>query len=520
VTNDRELAGDALPNYDLADEIGRGGWGVVYAAEHRSLGRPVAVKVLPRAFGADPDVRSRFLDEARVVASLDHPHIVPLFDFVEHEGLCLLVMEHMPGGTLLDRMEGDRPLGVGSACAVSLATLAALSHAHAKGVLHRDIKPENVLFNATGVPKLADFGIAKVVGGATEKRTATGVIMGTPAYMAPEQVVGDPVGPTTDVYAMGVMLYELLSGQLPFASTGDPITQLFRHVHEAPRPLLESAPGIAPPLAEVVHKAMAKTPGDRHADAAAFARALDAAARKVLGAGWLSDSDVTVLATRNELDAGHGDRDAMSPPAEVAGHHAAPDTSPTPGRTDATIMATPAPSAPPAPTAQPPTTPPPTPAPAPAGGPPGAPAPAAAAPAPATAAPEGGGRNGGRLGVLVGALALVVVLVGVAVFVLGGNGGDDTADNQTTAPEAAQTSDITAAEAASFTQICEEDLRSDLCGCTLEKALEELTPEEFRANQQLMIDTANDPDIDAATPTVAVEELLTECAEELGLIRS
>lgn len=297
MVSERRLMIEALPQYEIGEEIGRGGWGIVIEASHRTLGRPVAIKQLPRAFGADPAVRDRFLAEARVVASLDHPHIVPLYDYVEHEGMCLLVMELMTGGTLWDRFNAGSMSPLES-CAVSIAVLSGLSHAHANDVLHRDIKPENILFNAAGVPKLVDFGIAKVVGDSSGTRTATGVILGTPAYMAPEQGAGQPVSPATDIYAVGVMLYELLAGRLPFESTGDPLSQLFRHVHEPPEPLRTLSPSIPEPLAKVVMHAMAKAPTDRPANAETMARALDDAAAQAFGDDWLDRSGIPTLSTR------------------------------------------------------------------------------------------------------------------------------------------------------------------------------------------------------------------------------
>src|SRR5438309_6201195 len=149
---DQELIEAALPLYEVHGELGRGAWGVVLAARHRQLGRDVAIKQLPRSFAADPAVRSRFVAEARLLASLDHPHIVPIYDFVEHEGLCLLVMERLTGGTVWNRARTGG-FTLESSCAVIVATCAALHYAHAHGVLHRDVKPENMMFSAKGVLK-------------------------------------------------------------------------------------------------------------------------------------------------------------------------------------------------------------------------------------------------------------------------------------------------------------------------------------------------------------------------------
>src|SRR5918998_2886192 len=161
---EQQLIADALPAYDIGDVIGQGGCGVVGAARHRQLHRRVAIKQLPRAVAADVAVRKRFTAEARVLASLDHPHVVPVYDFVEREDLCLLVMEQLPGGTVRERATTTGFPATG-AVAVCLACAAGLNAAHVRGVLHRDVKPENMLFAASGTVKVTDFGIAKVLGG-------------------------------------------------------------------------------------------------------------------------------------------------------------------------------------------------------------------------------------------------------------------------------------------------------------------------------------------------------------------
>ena len=221
------------PSYEVGSELGRGACGVVLAGQHRQLGRLVAIKQLPRAFGADPAVRARFLAEARVLATLDHPHVVAIYDFVDHDGLCLLVMERLTGGTVWSRFHagGFTP---DVSCAILLAVCSGLQHAHQHGVLHRDVKPENLMFSGAGTLKVTDLGIAKVIGGSSTLATRHGEILGTPAYIAPEQAQGYELTPATDVYAAGTLLYELLAGRLPFPADADPATLLYRHVHEAP----------------------------------------------------------------------------------------------------------------------------------------------------------------------------------------------------------------------------------------------------------------------------------------------
>jgi Protein kinase domain len=286
----------ALPSYEVGGELGRGAMGVVLAGRHRQLERDVAIKQLPWAFAADEEVRRRFGQEARTLAALAHPHIVPVYDYVEREGLCLLVMEALPGGTLWDQFTGEG-LTMATACTAVLATCAGLQFAHQRGVLHRDVKPENLMFAADRTLKITDFGIAQVFGGDETVTTVDGAVIGTPAYMAPEQAEGSPCGPPADVYATGTVLYELLSGSLPFSLEGSSFDVLERRVHEEPTPLADVAPNVPGPLAEVTMRAIAREPGDRYPSAEAFGVALAEAATSSFGSGWLGSADLTLAAT-------------------------------------------------------------------------------------------------------------------------------------------------------------------------------------------------------------------------------
>jgi serine/threonine-protein kinase len=303
-----------LPNYEIAGELGRGGFGVVVAGRHRQLGRAVAIKELPPALASDANVRARFVTEARVLASLDHPHIVPVYDYVEQDGLCLLVMESLSGGTVWQAFtsNGFTPE---TACAVVMVTCAGLHYAHGHGVLHRDVKPENLLFTETGQLKVTDFGIAKVIGGGDALATSAGDILGTPAYMAPEQAEGKQLGPQADVYAAGVMLYELLSGRLPFSEEGGGLAIVYRHVTEPPIPLRTVAPHIPEVLADVVMRALSRSPEDRYPTAEAFGVAIGEAAMQVYGAGWLQRADVPVMAAGPILAAAERVTAPAPPPA-------------------------------------------------------------------------------------------------------------------------------------------------------------------------------------------------------------
>ncbi len=297
MTSDRDRIAAALPSYEIGAEIGRGAWGVVLAARHRQLGRGVAIKQLPDSLADNVMVQRRFTAEARVLAALDHPHIVPIFDYVEDQGLCLLVMELLPGGTVRDRFSGPG-IGPEAACSIVLATCAALDYAHGTGVLHRDIKPENLLFNASGTLKVTDFGIAKVLGGAETVVTQTGDVLGTPAYMAPEQVTAGPLTPATDVYAVATMLYELLSGQLPLSDEGGLLAALYRHVYEQPTPLQAVAPAVPPTLAAVVMRALATDPAGRYPSAEDFGVAVAGAAYDSWGPEWRDATNLNVMASK------------------------------------------------------------------------------------------------------------------------------------------------------------------------------------------------------------------------------
>jgi serine/threonine protein kinase len=313
MSRDEELVAAALPLFDVQGELGRGAWGIVLAGRHRSLGRDVAIKQLPQAFSADPAVQSRFRAEARMLAALEHPHIVPIYDFVEHEGMCLLVMERLTGGTVGHRARaGGFTLQTSSG--VVIAACAALHYAHAHGVLHRDVKPENMMFSSKGILKVTDFGIAKVVGGAASVATRAGDVLGTPAYMAPEQAMGGELGPATDVYAVGTVLYQLLSGRLPFPEDSNPITTLYKHVHEDPLPLLQVAPQVPQRLADVTARALHRDPTQRYPNAEHLAVALAGAGADLWGPGWLTRSDMAISASGPVLDAAM----ARSSPAPAA----------------------------------------------------------------------------------------------------------------------------------------------------------------------------------------------------------
>ena len=259
--------------YRLGEPLGRGGMADVVAGFDERLRRDVAVKLLRPELAARADVRARFEAEARSAAKLVHPHVVAVFDSGEHEGTPFLIMERLSGETLADHIDGPStdPAWVAG---VGADVLAALSAAHAAGVIHRDVKPGNVLLDAQGRAKVADFGIAKSLEDFDDV-TATSHVLGTPAYIAPERLEGATAAPAADIYGVGVTLYEALSGHKPFR--GDTAVAVSVAVRTGDAvPLSEARPGLPPALVAVVERAMARDPARRFASADAMATALAA----------------------------------------------------------------------------------------------------------------------------------------------------------------------------------------------------------------------------------------------------
>ncbi|MBI0301179.1 serine/threonine protein kinase, partial [Streptomyces sp. PRKS01-29] len=265
--------------YRLLDRIGRGGMGEVWRARDESLGRRVAVKCLkPLGSRHDPSftgvVRERFRREARVAAALQHRGVTVVHDFGEHEGVLYLVMELLEGhdlGRLLDD-NARRPLPVPEVLDIAEQMAEALAYTHDQGVVHRDLKPANIMRLTDGTVKLCDFGIARLGHdvGFTSRLTGTGVAMGTPHYMSPEQIAGGPVDHRSDLYSLGCVLYELATGAPPFA-LDDAWAVLVGHRHTPPAPPRRQRPELPEPFERAVLDLLAKTPEDRPRDAAEFA---------------------------------------------------------------------------------------------------------------------------------------------------------------------------------------------------------------------------------------------------------
>ena len=259
--------------YDIEREIGRGGMGIVYLARDLKLDRPVAIKTLPAHLAGSPDVRERFLREARTAAHLSHPSIVPIHRADEIAGQVFFVMGYVEGESLAQRLlERGRPSFVETIGQLRDVALA-LGYAHARGVVHRDVKAENILIErGTGRAVVTDFGIARLA--ESKQLTATGQVLGTVHYMSPEQVSGDAVDGRSDVYALGVVAFLALSSRFPFDSD-TPSAVLVSHVtRPAPR-LLDAAPDVPPALAAIVDRCLAKNPDDRFDTSGALAEALE-----------------------------------------------------------------------------------------------------------------------------------------------------------------------------------------------------------------------------------------------------
>lgn len=265
-----------IGRYEIRDELGEGGMGTVYLAYDPSLGREVALKVLhPHLFSHDPDFSLRFEQEARTVAALEHSHIVPVYEFGEDSNGLYIVMRLMKGGTLRDKL-AQGPLTLDETAVILGRVGSALDHAHRSGIVHRDLKPGNILFDAEGNAFLGDFGIVKTED-VDRLKTRTGQTLGTPHYMSPEQVDAKELDGRSDIYALGVIFYEMVTGNQPYDHPTSTVRVMAMHL-TAPIPsLLQANPNLPPQPEAVLQKTMAKEPADRYATAQEMVAAIKAA---------------------------------------------------------------------------------------------------------------------------------------------------------------------------------------------------------------------------------------------------
>jgi len=268
--------GQMLGPYRIINQIGRGGMATVYKAYQPSVDRYVAIKVLPSQLAESREFATRFQQEARIIAKLEHPHILPVFDYGESDGIAYFVMRYMDAGTLKEKMIEGRPLPLSEIDKLFTQLAGALSYAHGHGVVHRDLKPANVLIDSQGNVFLTDFGIAKILESASPRLTQTDAIMGTPAYISPEQAQGQPVDQRSDIYSLGIILYEMVTGSVPFTAE-TPLAVLFKHISDPLPPPSLVKPDIRPAIEKVILKALSKDPRDRFSTAAEFVAAWERA---------------------------------------------------------------------------------------------------------------------------------------------------------------------------------------------------------------------------------------------------
>jgi serine/threonine-protein kinase len=266
----RNLIGQQLGQYEVVELLGKGGMAAVYRARQVTMGRDVAIKVLEPGLTDSAEFLKRFARETRAVSKLSHAHILKVFDFGQQDDLVYLVMELLGGGSLADQIAAG-PLPLPMIRRVLEQVASALDYAHSKGIVHRDLKPQNILLDESGNAFLTDFGIVKLVD-ETSRLTEPGSVVGTPAYIAPEHWLGQQVDARADVYALGVVLFEMLTGRLPFQ--GDTLYSMMQlHIHELPPPVSSLRRELSPALAQVIDRALAKEPAMRYDSAGALAAA-------------------------------------------------------------------------------------------------------------------------------------------------------------------------------------------------------------------------------------------------------
>ncbi len=269
-----DLTGKQFGPYQIVAPLGEGGMAAVYKAYQPSMERFVAIKVLPRQMAHSEEFIARFKREARLLAQLQHPHILSVFDYGESDGYTYIAMPFVQSGTLADLLK-TRKLSLPEIRKIITQIGDALGYAHVRGMIHRDIKPSNVLIDESGNCLLTDFGLARMAE-ATSKLTSSGAIMGTPAYMSPEQGTGNPLDGRSDIYSLGIILYEMITGRVPFAAE-TPIAIVFKHIQDPLPSARKLAPNLSEELELVLLKSLAKSPADRYQSAEEFVQAVQMA---------------------------------------------------------------------------------------------------------------------------------------------------------------------------------------------------------------------------------------------------
>jgi serine/threonine-protein kinase len=300
----------SIGKYQILELVGEGAMGTVYKAQDPVLSRSVAIKVMSDAIARDGALRDRFMREAQAAGSLQHPNVVTIFDFGEFEGHLYIAMEFVDGIDLEEMIERHVPMTTDQRLGIAIDVLLGLSYAHKHGVVHRDIKPANIRITEDGRAKIMDFGVAHLD---SSKMTVTGMMVGTPNYMAPEQVTGQPIGPATDIFSLGAVLYELLAHRKAFGA--ESLHQvLFKVVSEDPPPLALIAPELPSMLDTVLKRALAKEPGERYQNAQEMANDLTAARARLTG-----DQRAASLSLSASINSHTAERKAQAAAARIRG---------------------------------------------------------------------------------------------------------------------------------------------------------------------------------------------------------
>jgi len=289
------MQGEVIGTYRIEAELGRGGMGVVYRATESATGKSVALKILSREFSLDPAYVRRFRRETEALARLDHPNIVRVYHVGEDRGVHYYAMDFVEGRSLGALLSAGERFSIERALDLAVDVAGALGHAHSAGIVHRDIKPGNILIGSDGKPKLTDFGIARLT--YATRMTRTGDIVGTPEYMSPEQAKGAAVEPPSDVYSLGVVMYELLTGRVPFEGA-TALEIIKKHQYEEPVNIRECNRAIHDGLARIVMRMLAKDPKERHKSAEQVATALSAIRPMAIRAASAKETAAATAVTR------------------------------------------------------------------------------------------------------------------------------------------------------------------------------------------------------------------------------